>query len=66
MAYGILHRIQMDFFSLNIKLSRYIGAVALSENAHGQLRTSRAHKAADSHHFSFVYMKGNMVHHLPV
>ena len=66
MADGVVHRIQMDFFSLNKKLSRNIGTVALSENAHGQLRTPRSHKPADSHHFPFVHMNRHMVHHLPV
>ena len=66
MVYGIVNRVQLDLFSPDKKLARYIGAVALSENAHGQLRTPCSHKPADSHHFPLVDAEGYVVHHLPV
>ena len=51
----------MYFFSVNFNGTAYIRAVAVSENAHGKLRTSCAHKAGYTDNLALSHVQGYIV-----
>ena len=52
--------------SVNIQFTADIGAIAFSEQAHCQFRTTRTHQSGDSHYFAFSDIEVNVIHYLTV
>ena len=63
---GFLYSIQLYFFAVDIQFAADIGAIAFSEQAHGQFRTARTHQSRDTYYFAFSDIEVNVIHYLTV
>ena len=66
MGDGLADIAQMDLLAVHEQLAGDVGAVAVTEDGHGQLRSARTHQAGDAHHLALADMEGNIVDDLLV